>query len=550
MKGNSKNQNEKYYNKQISTNDHTPKNKGTLKLFEKQYSYKSEHSNIKNQKQADNKYITNNNFVTNIEKEIKRTDSEKNLLNAIKETENLNNILNEKTQELENNKKNFTKELLLINNNIKEKSIQLDISSNNSKIIINQLNQLNLKINEEYQKIKLSEFVNKSENDKMNSIIKNNNNKIKNAKKQIIQNNAIINKLIIHKEKLEKIVESDKNSILKNLKNKLEELNKSEKELKAEIEKMKLMKENHEKKCDIIIKELEQNLERIKKEYNFGNKIKELNKSPSKIKQLPITKKNMNSLPNIHKNIIILDNEGKKTIEQSEDNKIMTINKGMFIQKDFVELQDQIKTKIKLKSKQNIKNYINSRNKIKKEIDDNYLFSEDEKNLLKDFIPMEILDVYQNKFQIIKEENNKIFEIIKKNKFRNKIIAEKNQIEFIKNKKEHNIQKKNIELNSKILLLNKEIKKLDREKKELQKELEKININYNTKKRDNDKYRETWISLYNDINNKKIIAKKGETVTEEELMYIDKFGKINEKDGFSNEKKDKNESDIIELNAT
>ena len=122
---------------------------------------------------------------------------------------------------------------------------------------------MNIKINEEYQKIKLSEFVNKSENDKMNSIIKNNNNKIKNAKKQIIQNNAIINKLIIHKEKLEKIVESDKNSILNNLKNKLEELNKCEKELKAEIEKMKLMKENHEKKCDIIIKELEQNLEQL-----------------------------------------------------------------------------------------------------------------------------------------------------------------------------------------------------------------------------------------------------------------------------------------------
>ena len=76
-------------------------------------------------------------------------------------------------EELENNKKNCMKELLIINNNIKEKLVELEISSNKSKIILNKLNQLNSKINEEYQNAKIIEAVNKIQNDKIN--IKSNN---------------------------------------------------------------------------------------------------------------------------------------------------------------------------------------------------------------------------------------------------------------------------------------------------------------------------------------------------------------------------------------
>jgi MarR-like DNA-binding transcriptional regulator SgrR of sgrS sRNA len=164
---------------------------------------------------------------------------------------------------------------------------------------------------------------------------------------------------------------------------------------------------------------------------------------------------------------------------------------------------------------------------------------------------MEILNVYQNKFQTIKDENNQIIQILQKNQSKKKLIEEKNQFEFIKDKKEHNIQKKNVELNSKILLVTKNIKKINKEINELQKDLDKINITYNIKKLDNDKFRETWVSFYNDIKNKKIIVKKDETVTEEELKYIDRFGKIPEIENLNlEEKSDKNESDIIILNAT
>ena len=548
MKRKVKKKTEKLLNKQTSTNDKTPENK-PVKLFSKKPSNNITNNSVNSVTQTNNNF-TNNNYVSSLENKIKRTYSEENLLNSIKETKNLKNILEEKKEELENNKKKFTNELLLLNNDIKEKSSQLENAANDSKVILNKLNQLNSKINEEYQKIKLSEFVNKHKND--NSITNiSNKNKIMNSKKLILLNHTIIDKFKIHKEKLEIIVDEDKNTKLINLKNELEELNNNEKELKAEIEKMRLIKDSHERKCNKIIEELEKNLERIKKEYNLENKIKEENKTPSIKKQLSLNNKKITSLPNVYKNIIIPDSEENKTILPKREIPKKQINKEQIIQKDFEELQEQIKNKMKIKSQQNIKNYINSRNEKKKEMENNNLFSSEEKNLLKEFIPMEILNVYQNKFQTIKDENNQIIQILQTNQSKKKLIEEKNQFEFIKDKKEHNIQKKNVELNSKILLVTKNIKKINKEINELQKDLDKINITYNIKKLDNDKFRETWVSFYNDIKNKKIIVKKDETVTEEELKYIDRFGKIPEIENLNlEEKSDKNESDIIILNAT
>ena len=548
MKRKVKKKNEISFNKQTSTNDKTPENKGSIKLFEKRSSHKSINNNMNGSKHNFNNKA-NNNISQTSENNIIRTPSEENLLNAINETENLKNILIEKKEELENNQKKYINDILLLNNNIKEKSSQLETSSKNTKIILNQLNQMNLKINEEYQKIKIAEIVNKFQNDKNNNKTKNN--KIKNAEKQILLNNVIIDKFKNHKEKLEKIVEEDKMAKISILKAELEELNKKEKELKSEIDKIKLIKETHEKKCNKIIKELEQNLERIKKEYNIEYKLKDQNKTSTAKKQFSFTKDNSNPLPNIYKNIIMPDDEGKKINLKTRNIDKKPINKEKTIQKEFEDLQEEIKNKFKIKSKQDIKTFINSRNEKNREIDNNNLFSMEEQNILKNFIPMEILNIYKNKFQTIKEENNQIFEILKKNESKKKLIEEKNQYEYIKDKKEHIIHKQNIELTSKILIISKNMKKINKEINEVQKELDKINIVYNTKKRDNDKFKENWISLYNDIKNKKIIIKKGETITEEELKLINKFGQTQEKADLNiNEKTELNESDVIEINAT
>ena len=538
------------YNKQTSTDDKTPENKTSYKLFQKQRSHNNIKKTTNNQQQTN--YKTVNNFMTSSENKIKRTPSEQNLLNSIKETDNLRNLLLEKNEEYENNKKKCINEILLLNNNIKSKSSEFEILSNNSKSLFNKLNQLNSKINEEYQKIKLADLVNKSSKNELINNEKNNENRIKNTKKLILLNNTIIDKFKIHKEKLEKIIQENKNTKLNNLKIELEELNNEEQILKNEIEKLRLIKDTHEKKCTKFLRYLENNLEKIKNEYNLEYKAKDINKSSSIEKQNSLKNRSINSLPNIYHNIINPDdNEEKKTIFQQRILKKKQIINEKRIKKEYEEFQEQIKNKIKINSKNDIKNYINSRNEKRKDIDNNNLFSFNEQNLLKDFIPMEILNAYQNKFKTLRVENNQIIQILQKNEPKLKLIEEKNQIEFIKDKKDYNIQKRNIELNSKIIKTSKNIKEINKEINDLQRELDKIDIIYKTKKMDNDKFKEAWISFYNDIKNKKIIVKKEEKVTEEELTYIERFGKIEKKSSInSDDKTEQNESDIIILNAT
>ena len=548
MKRKIKKKNEILLNKLTSTNDKTSDNKTTIKLFQKK---------IPNDKTNNTKFNNNdisiNNFITSLENKIKRTNSEENLLKLFKETENLKNILTKKMDELENNKKKCMEELLLINNNIKIKLSELEVSSNKSKNILNKLNQLNSKINEEYQKAKVDEVLNKFKNDKMNNK-KQNNNKIKNGNKLILLNNNIIDKFKIYKEKLEKICISDKNVKIKNLKEELEKLKNEEKELKNEIEKMRLIKETHEKKCNKMINELENNLERAKNELNIEHKLKEINNVSTIKKQYSLKDKNVNSLPNIYNNIIIppneKENENEKTIQQPVENKLKLIKNEKLIIKDFEEIQEHIKHKFQIKKSQNIKTYINSRNKKSKEFENNNLFSQEEQNILKDIIPIECLNVYQNKYKTITDEKNQIIQILKKNEEQKKLNKEKNQIIFLNDKKEHNIEKKNIELNSKILLINKNVAKINKEISDIQKELDKVNRSYKTKKIENEKLKDKWISFNKDIKQKKIIVKEGETLSEIELSYINQFGKLKDIDFITSaEKSDKNESDIVEINT-
>ena len=314
---------------------------------------------------------------------------------------------------------------------------------------------------------------------------------------------------------------------------------------------MKLIKETHERKCFKIIKELEENLERVKNEFNLEHRLNNLSKEKSQITmQLSLNNTNTNSLPNIYQNIIIPsnENESEKTPIQPIKKKRYHIKNLKTANKEFEELQEQIKNKFIINKKQNIKNYINSRNERRKEMDNNNLFSVEEKNILKNIIPMKCLNIYQNKYKTITDEKNQIIQILQKNKPRKKINEEKNQYMFLNDKKEHSIQKKNIEINSKILLITKNTKIMNKEINELQKELDKINSIYKTKQNENNNLKNMWISMNKDIKNKKIIIKKGETLTEDEINYINHFGKLQDIENF--EKEEKNKTGILELNTT
>ena len=63
-----------------------------------------------------------------------------------------------------------------------------------------------------------------------------------------------------------------------------------------------------------------------------------------------------------------------------------------------------------------------------------------------------------------------------------------------------------------------------KELKYAQKGLNGINEKYNMKKEENDKLKNHWILFNDDIKNKKITVKEGETISQNELDDINKWG--------------------------
>ena len=504
----------------------------------------------------------------NIESTVERTESEENLLNAKQETENLRNKLKQKNEEFEANKKKNESELLLINQNIKEKSEILENVSNNTQLLINKLNILNNQINQGYNKVKIFQAANKIKMNYLNELKLKDIKRVEKGKKIILMNNKIIDKFKLQKEKLEKIIEEDTNLKINDYRKNLENLKNKEKDITKEIQDLKQIKTNHEK-CIQKNEELNIILERIRNEYNNEFKLKnEENKKIEYIEKDSIENSALKSLPKIisSNNLTVPSNikllSPKKSPINSNNSKIQSRNyrslthlfgEDYFIQQDLKEVKNQVRDNIKSNLNIKLKRYITSYNEDKKknnlQKNKNHLFSGLEKDILSKIIPKECLKIYQNKFKTIENERLQIKEKLNKNETKKKINEEKSQILFITGKKDINITKKNIELNSKIAIIKKKIKIIIKEIKIVQKELNNIKEKYNNKKEENDKLKNHWTEFNDDIKNKKIAVKKGETISKNEMEDLNKWGNhilipINKK--INNEETcDNNNSNII-----
>ena len=504
----------------------------------------------------------------NIESTVERTESEENLLNAKQETENLRNKLKQKNEEFEANKKKNESELLLINQNIKEKSEILENVSNNTQLLINKLNILNNQINQGYNKVKIFQAANKIKMNYLNELKLKDIKRVEKGKKIILMNNKIIDKFKLQKEKLEKIIEEDTNLKINDYRKNLENLKNKEKDITKEIQDLKQIKTNHEK-CIQKNEELNIILERIRNEYNNEFKLKnEENKKIEYIEKDSIENSALKSLPKIisSNNLTVPSNikllSPKKSPINSSNSKIQSRNyrslthlfgEDYFIQQDLKEVKNQVRDNIKSNLNIKLKRYITSYNEDKKknnlQKNKNHLFSKLEKDILSKIIPKECLKIYQNKFKTIENERLQIKEKLNKNETKKKINEEKSQILFITGKKDINITKKNIELNSKIAIIKKKIKIIIKEIKIVQKELNNIKEKYNNKKEENDKLKNHWTEFNDDIKNKKIAVKKGETISKNEMEDLNKWGNhilipINKK--INNEETcDNNNSNII-----
>lgn len=523
--------------KNISTQDKGTDGKMSITLLDNSNNKQLVPSNNNNNENSTNMVISN----------IQRTESEENLFNAIKETENLRNILKEKKEESEKNKLKAENELLIIKQNIKDKSSKLEEVSNNTKHLLSKLNSLNSQINERYNKIKIIQTAHKINNIYLNELKKKDKKKVNQGKKIIFLNNKIIDKFKIQKGKLEKIIGENMEVKLNDYKTKLQELKNNEKEIANELEELRLMKKNHEKKCTMKIEDLNKVLERIKNEYNEEYKLKSLNENNNN-KNISIKKNNsyinntIQSLPKIinGNNLTIPTSENKAVVENQNNSKLTSRNyKSMsnlfgedyLIQKDLFQLKNNLRNNIKSKLNQRLKTYIISYSEQKKNLSKNKnndekksLFSKLETDMLSQIIPKECLKVYQDKYKTIEEERLQIKKKLHTNESKKKLNEEKAQLLFITERKDSNIIKKNIELNSRIRTIKKKLSIIIKDINSIEKELNNIREKYNTKKEENDKLKSHWISFYDDIKNKKIGVKEGETISQEELDYINKWG--------------------------
>ena len=526
--------------KNVSTQDKGTDGKMSITLLD--------HNNTKQLIESNNNNNNNNeNNANMVISSIQRTESEENLLNAIKETENLRNILEEKKEKLAKNKLKDENELITIKQNIKDKSLKLENLSSNTKQLLSKLNSLNNQINERYNKMKILQAANKLNKNYLNELKKKDKKKVNQGKKIIFLNNKIIDKFKIQKGKLEKIMGEDMDVKLNDYKAKLEELKNYEKEIANELEELRLIKKNHEKKCTLKNEDLNKVLERIKNEYNEEYKFKSLNENNS-TKNISIKKNNsyvnntIQSLPKIinGNNLTIPTSENKAVMENQNNSKLTSRNyKSMtnlfgedyFIQKDLLQLKNNLRNNIKSKLNQKLRTYIVSYSEQKKNLAKNKnndekksLFSKLERDMLSQIIPKECLQIYQDKYKTIEEERLQIKKQLHTNESKKKINEEKAQLLFITEKKDSNIIKKNIELNSRIRAIKKKLSIIIKDINSIEKELNNIREKYNTKKEENDKLKSHWISFYDDIKNKKIGVKEGETVSQEEIDYINKWG--------------------------
>ena len=479
---------------------------------------------------------------------IERTESEENLLNIIKETENLRIKLKDKEVDLKEINIIDDNELLLINQSIKEKSEKLEKVSKYNKILLNKLNLLNSQINEEYNKTKILQLANKIKINYLKDLKIKDKKKINQGKKIILINNKIIEKFKIQKEKLEKIIDEDQILKINDYKKKLDKLIKYKNELTKEIENLRLMKNNHEKKCININEDLNKILERLKNEYNNEYKSKNNNNNIFQYKRNnSITNSPINSLPkivnvniltspsNLHKpefeNQININNKEKLNSKNSKSMKNL-FDPNYFLQKDLKKLKEQVRNDIKIKLNQKIKRYITSyteekkKNNIKenKNLEKKTLFSKLENEMLSKIIPKECLQIYQDKFKTIEDETFHIKKKLYTNERKKQLNKEKNQLLYITEKKDINLTKKNIELNSKISIIKGKNNIIIKDLKKIQKEFNNINEKYNNKKEENEKIKNHWNEFSNDIKNKKLAIKKGEIVEKKELDVLNKWG--------------------------
>ena len=484
-------------------------------------------------------------------------------------------ILKEKSTTLESNLNKLKFDIDLERNNAIQESniLNLKISEINNEInrlkldnkyITNNLHSIQKKLEIKINQNMHTKMRNKSGEIKNNTTEKLNRN-IKLKEKMILiskQNLKVIKK---EKECLENEIKKIEGVNKELLEKQLEDIKKVNNEETKELEELKNMQSEHNKICVKKISELLRQYDLIKKEYEF--EIKKCNfinekSSNSNLKNI-ISKSSGNVLINAsskkqndniisknknnrNKKLIIYNDPSKENDyhifnyylkrknEKNKKDDLPNINEG-FLKENKINL-DMPDSQSKFIS--NSINYTNTNeqnnnnsimymklNNSSIQNRNHELFTKSEKLMLSKLIPNKFLDNYEQKFDLLRNENNNLKIKMNDSASKKKISKENNILKLENNNLQNNIlNKQKIFLNLKVNDYQRKKKEINNKIKENQKNIEYYQILYKKKNKEFNILLREYKRIYNDIKNGKLYLKKGAQLNEKNIQTMHKYG--------------------------
>ena len=153
------------------------------------------------------------------------------------------------------------------------------------------------------------------------------------------------------------------------------------------------------------------------------------------------------------------------------------------------------------------------------------LFTKSEKLMLSNLIPNKFLDNYEQKFDLLRNENNNLKIKMNDSASKKKISKENNILKLENNNLQNNIlNKQKIFLNLKVNDYQRKKKEINNKIKENQKNIEYYQILYKKKNKEFNILLREYKRIYNDIKNGKLYLKKGAQLNEKNIQAMHKYG--------------------------
>ena len=500
----------------------------------------------------------------------------------------------------------LTKEhLTLLGTNLNKLKTDIDLERNNT---MKDTNELNIKLKELNNEINSLETNNKYLMNNINNMKKKNarnntninlkkgnsidklNKKIKLNENMILNNKHNIKLLKKEKNFLKKeIKENDVPEQKENLEKKLEDIFKNENEIKKDIEKLNIIKNEHEIVCKRKLKEYNKKIEIIKREIEYELKKKEIYNKIANDKIQNNNKKKVNKLNNITDINIITDSNKNNDITRndSEGRVKKYINKNIFNRnsndkrnifnfylrqlnenkakkrKEHFEIKKLLNSNIddnninEIKSFSNIKSESNNGDVLNIKLVNNKnnsqtnrtLFTKSEKDFLLKLIPDKCLDNYENKYDSIMKENLSLQSKLN-DKIRLKSITKQNNLIKLENSELiNNVHyKKKLLLDSKMNESNKKKHEINERLKKNKRLLNYYDTIYKQKVIEYNQLLKKYRNFYDQIKKGKLFLKKGEQLTEDNILCMDKYGKKEEDSTIFNDINDNEDHGLISEN--